>query len=508
MTKRAALIILDGWGHGKNADVSAISQASTPFVDQLYKDYQNAELITFGREVGLPDGQMGNSEVGHLNIGAGRVVYQALAQINKEIEENTLKDNEVLKQGIDHCSSTNKRLHLMGLLSDGGVHSHINHLLAICDILKNTNIEVYIHAFLDGRDTDPNGGKKYLNTLIDHIKGTNAKIATVVGRYFAMDRDNRWERISKAYHLMINGTGEKSSDLISTISTSYDAGTSDEFMEPIQMTSDGEPIGNIKDGDSVLFFNYRTDRPREITKAITQQNFPEHDMYTKNLHFMTMTNYDESFKGMHVLIDNENIKQTLGEVLASNKLSQLRIAETEKYPHVTFFFSGGQEAPFEGEDRIMVSSPDVPTYDMQPEMSAGEITNKLITRINENAPDFICLNYANTDMVGHTGDMEAAKKSATFVDSCLAELVPIMLQKEYNILIIADHGNSDIMKNDDGSPHTAHTTNMVPIFCVTKDSSLLKKDLSDGKLGDIAPTLLDMMGVQAPKEMTGNILLK
>ena len=507
MTRKAALIILDGWGHGLNPEVSAIAQAETPFVDNLYHQYPNAELITFGKEVGLPEGQMGNSEVGHLNIGAGRVVYQELARINKEIKDQTLGKNTVLQEGIRTAVATTKRIHLLGLVSDGGVHSHINHLLALCEILKGEDVEVFIHAFLDGRDTDPNGGYEYLSTVQKAIQGTNAKIASVIGRYYSMDRDNRWERVQKAYHLLVNGKGVKSEDLLSSVKSQYEGGITDEFMEALQSTEDGKAIGNIKEGDTVIFYNYRTDRPREITKVLTQEDNPEFDMYALNLNFLTMTNYDASFKGLHIIFEKDNLVNTIGDVIDQNGLSQVRIAETEKYPHVTFFFSGGREEPFENEHRIIAASPNVATYDLQPEMSAQEVTDKLIANIQKETPDFICLNYANTDMVGHTGVFEAGKKAANFVDGCLSKLVPVMLDHSYSIIIIADHGNSDIMINPDGSPHTAHTTNMVPVFFLTKEDDLKDLKIRNGKLGDIAPTILKVMKVDKPAEMDGEVLL-
>jgi len=507
MTRKSALIILDGWGHGKDPKVSALAQANTPFVDNLYKQYTNAELITFGEEVGLPKGQMGNSEVGHLNIGAGRVVYQDLARINKEIKDNTLKDNAVIKAGIAKAESTTKRVHLLGLLSDGGVHSQINHLLALCDILKDNDVEVFIHAFLDGRDTDPKGGYGYLKIVEDHIKGTNAKIATVIGRYYAMDRDNRWERIQKAYHLMVNGKGVTTENIVDAVKSEYDKNITDEFMEAFQKTEDGKNIGNIQTDDTVIFYNYRTDRPREITTALTQKDFPEYNMCALQLNYITMTAYDAKFKGLKVIFRKDNLVNTIGEVISANGLTQLRIAETEKYPHVTFFFSGGREEPYEGENRIMAASPNVATYDLQPEMSAQELTDKLIANIRGETPDFICLNYANTDMVGHTGDFEAGKKAASFIDGCLSKLVPTMLDHEYSIMIIADHGNSDVMINPDGSPNTAHTTNMVPVFFLTNDEELKELKIRDGKLGDVAPTLLSVMKVDAPVEMDGDVLL-
>lgn len=507
MTRKAALIILDGWGHGLNPEVSAIAQADTPFVDNLYHQYPNAELITFGEDVGLPEGQMGNSEVGHLNIGAGRVVYQELARINKEIRENTLVKNKVLQAGIQKAKETTRRIHLLGLVSDGGVHSHINHLLALCKILKDEDVVVFIHAFLDGRDTDPKSGIDYLTTVQNAISGTNAKIATVIGRYYAMDRDNRWERIEKAYHLLVSGKGETSEDLLASVKKHYEAGLTDEFMEALQKTEDGRSIGHIEDGDTVIFYNYRTDRPRELTKVLTQENNHEFNMHTLKLNYLTMTSYDASFKGLHIIFEKDNLVNTIGDVIAQNGLSQVRIAETEKYPHVTFFFSGGREEPFENEHRIMAASPNVATYDLKPEMSAQEVTDKLIANIQEETPDFICLNYANTDMVGHTGVFEAGKKAANFIDGCLSRLVPVMLDHQYSIIIIADHGNSDIMINPDGSPNTAHTTNLVPIFFLTNDKELKDLKIRNGKLGDIAPTLLEVMKVDKPDEMDGEVLL-
>lgn len=508
MTRKAALIILDGWGHGLNPEVSAIAQADTPFVDGLYDSFTNAELITFGEDVGLPEGQMGNSEVGHLNIGAGRIVYQELARINKEIKDRTLEKNQVLIDGIAKAKASTKRVHLLGLVSDGGVHSHLNHLLALCEILnREKDLEVYIHAFMDGRDTDPNGGEAYLKTVQDAINGTNASIATIIGRYYAMDRDNRWERVQKAYHLLVNGKGIETDNVHATLKSRYEEGITDEFMDAIQKTEDGKAIGNINDGDTVIFYNYRTDRPREITKVLTQEDMPEFDMCTLNLNFLTMTNYDASFKGLNVIFEKDNLVNTLGEVIEQNGLTQVRIAETEKYPHVTFFFSGGREEPFEKEHRILAASPDVATYDLKPEMSAGEVTERLIDHIQKETPDFICLNYANTDMVGHTGVFEAGKKAANFVDNCLNELVPVMLDHSYSIFIIADHGNSDIMINPDGSPHTAHTTNMVPIFFLTNVEELRALKIKNGKLGDIAPTILKVMNVPAPAEMDGDVLL-
>lgn len=500
-SKRTMLLILDGWGKGKVPSSDALSQANTPFVDSLMADYSNAELVTYGKKVGLPEGQMGNSEVGHLNIGAGRVVYQELARINNEIEQGTLANNVMLKQAIKTAEHNNVSFHLMGLLSDGGVHSHIEHMIALCDILETSSInDINIHAFTDGRDTSPNGGKEYVSKLQDSIKSKKVELATIVGRYYAMDRDNRWERIKKAYDTLVFGNGDYTTDVLRSIQEQYDEEITDEFLKPIIV----KPTGVIKDGDVVLFINFRTDRPRQITAALTQADYPEQDMHKMNLEFYTMTQYDASFEGVNVLFSKDNIVNTIGEVLSSNGKTQTRIAETEKYPHVTFFFNGGREEAFEGEERLLIPSPKVATYDLQPEMSAQEITNKISENIKDKKPDFICLNYANTDMVGHTGDWEAALKAAECVDGCLAELVPLGLEHGYEIIIIADHGNSDFMINEDGTPHTAHTTNPVPIIYVSNDK---KGNIKNGKLGDIAPTLLSLMSVEMPSEMTGENLI-
>lgn len=504
MTKKSALIILDGWGIGTNDKFSALAQANTPYTDSLTEKYPNTQLTTFGEQVGLPEGQMGNSEVGHLNIGAGRIVFQELARINNAIKEDTLKDSLIIKNAITNAEKGSKRIHLLGLISDGGVHSHINHLLAICDILKGTDTEVFIHAILDGRDTSPHGGVGYLKTVQDHIKGSNTRIVTAIGRYFAMDRDNRWDRVKKAYDLLVNSHGNKTEDIIDDIQCSYDEGVTDEFIEPIQLVSKGNPVGNICKDDTVIFYNYRTDRPREITKMLTQEDMAEFNTKALPLHFVTMTEYDVSFKDINVIFTKENIRNTIGEVVSESGLTQVRIAETEKYPHVTFFFSGGREIPFAGEHRILVKSPNVATYDLQPEMSCPEVTDRLIDYVNAERPDFICLNYANTDMVGHTGIMTAAIKAAETVDSNLEKLMHILESHEYETVIIADHGNSDKMQNEDGSPHTAHTTNMVPMWYVGSNSNV---KLRAGKLGDIAPTILTLMGVKIPSEMTGDVLI-
>ncbi len=506
-TEKVILIILDGWGHGKDPKVSAIAQAATPYVDSLYKKYPNSELITFGEEVGLPGGQMGNSEVGHLNIGAGRIVYQSLARINKAIREKALRKNETLLKALDYAKTNNKKVHLMGLVSDGGVHSHINHLKALCNICTSHGLEdVFIHAFMDGRDTAPKGGYEYLKEVIEHTWNQPVEVASVVGRYYAMDRDKRWERIKLAYDLLVDGTGEPSNDLLETIQQRYAAGETDEFLKPIYATSDkGKPIATIAPNDVVLFFNFRTDRPREITEALTQTDMPTQGMKTLPLHFVTMTRYDDSFKNIQVLFNNKDLTNTLGEILSKAGKTQLRIAETEKYPHVTFFFNGGREEEFEGEERIVIPSPKVATYDLKPEMSALEATTALIKNIEEKQPNFICLNYANTDMVGHTGDFEAAKKAATTVDNCVEKLMQVALQHNYEAIIIADHGNSDYMINPDGTPHTAHTTNLVPCFFVSNQVN--GRTLKNGKLGDIAPTILALIGLDRPTEMDGELLI-
>ncbi len=504
-TNKAAIIILDGWGHGVHPKADALRLAKTPFIDSLYRNYPNSELVTFGAEVGLPDGQMGNSEVGHLNIGAGRIVYQDLAKINKEIREGKLEQNPTLVKAIEKAKSTNVAFHLIGLLSDGGVHSHIEHLKALCDICDRNDLNnVFLHTFMDGRDTAPTGGQKYLQDISTHIESSKIEIATIVGRYYAMDRDNRWERIKLAYDAMVKGVGSKVDDIDLAMKESYKSGITDEFLMPM-ITSDIKD-SRIKDGDIVLFYNFRTDRPRQITKALTQEDFPEHDMRKLNIDMLTMTKYDETFKGLQVMYDKDDIKNTIGEVISKQGLSQLRIAETEKYPHVTFFLSGGREVPFEKEKRIVVPSPKVATYDLQPEMSAKEITESIIENIEKEQPDFICLNYANTDMVGHTGDFEACMKAAETVDKYVNMLVQVLIKNDYHSLIIADHGNSDLMINPDGSPHTAHTTNLVPCFLVSNKTEGVH--LKNGKLADIAPTILALMNINKPEEMTGSNLLE
>ncbi|MEZ5042212.1 MAG: 2,3-bisphosphoglycerate-independent phosphoglycerate mutase [Saprospiraceae bacterium] len=502
------LVILDGWGHGPNAAVSAIAQANTPFVDSLYEKYPHSELITYGEEVGLPDGQMGNSEVGHLNIGAGRVVYQELARINKAVRDGSLAENKVLVAGMEYALREDKALHLFGLVSDGGVHSHINHLKALCDIAEQKGLKkVYIHAFMDGRDTDPRGGLQYLKTLLAHTQNLSAQLATVIGRYYAMDRDKRWERVKLTYDLLVKGDGEPTEDVLELIQQRYEAGETDEFLKPIQcMGKDGAPLPAIQDGDAVLCFNFRTDRPREISEVLTQRDLPEFGMKKLRLYYMTMTRYDDTYEHVHVLFTKDDLKNTLGEVLSAAGKTQVRIAETEKYPHVTFFFSGGREAAFPGERRIMIPSPKVATYDLKPEMSANELTEAIVADINTNQPDFICLNYANTDMVGHTGVFSAAVKAAETVDKCVEQLITTALAHDYTAIIIADHGNSDYMINEDGSPNTAHTKNPVPCIFVRKDTRGIQ--LKNGKLGDLAPTILHLFDLPVPAEMDGELLVQ
>jgi 2,3-bisphosphoglycerate-independent phosphoglycerate mutase len=506
MKKKVLLMILDGWGIAKNKSVSAIDQARTPFINSLYTKYAHSKLEASGLAVGLPEGQMGNSEVGHMNIGAGRVVYQDLVRINKAVLEKELYQNPVLNEAFDYALHNKKNLHLIGLLSDGGVHSHIGHLKGLISIANEKGIRnLFVHAFMDGRDTDPKSGLGYLTDLTDHLRKTTGQIASVIGRYYAMDRDKRWERVKLAYDLLVKGVGEKTSDPLAAVQKSYDNKTTDEFIKPISVTgSAGGPVALIKDGDVVLCFNFRTDRGREITQVLTQQDFPEQGMKKLKLHYITLTNYDESFKDVKTIFEKDNLEKTLGEVVADAGKTQIRIAETEKYPHVTFFFSGGRETVFKGESRILCPSPKVATYDLQPEMSANDIKDKIIPELEEKTADFICLNFANPDMVGHTGVFEAAVKACETVDGCAQKVTEAALKSDYATIIIADHGNADMMINEDGSPNTAHTTNLVP--CILVDSTF-KGTLKDGKLGDLAPTILTLMGLNIPKQMTGNVLL-
>ncbi len=504
--KKTMLIILDGWGHGPKRKADAIAQANTPFVNSLYQKYPNSELVTYGEEVGLPEGQMGNSEVGHLNIGAGRVVYQDFARINKAIRERTFHKNEMLLNAFRSAKAENKAVHLMGLVSDGGVHSHIEHLKTLCDIATDAGCQkVFIHAFMDGRDTSPNGGKNYLKDLSQHIENQPVKLASVVGRYYAMDRDKRWERIKLAYDLLVNGKGEACDDVVSLVEKRYAAGETDEFIMPISMVENGQPIAKIEEGDVLLCFNFRTDRPREISEVLTQNDMPDFDMKKLNLRYLTMTSYDATFKNIEVLFQKDDLKNTLGEILSNAGKTQVRLAETEKYPHVTFFFSGGREKEFSGESRIVIPSPKVATYDLKPEMSALEVTEAILERIDKDQPDFICLNYANADMVGHTGDFEAAKVAAQTVSEQLNRLIDKGLAFDYDAIVIADHGNSDYMINEDGSAHTAHTLSPVPCFYISNQP--VTTSIKNGKLGDIAPTILSLMGLEAPAEMTGENLL-
>ena len=505
MGRKVAVIIMDGWGHGSQPERSAIAQANVPFINSLYNKYSHSELITFGENVGLPDGQMGNSEVGHLNIGAGRVVYQELMKVNMAIRSGELAKNPKLLNAIKYAKDNKKPLHLIGLVSDGGVHSHTSHLKAICDIAKANGLgDVFIHAFTDGRDTDPKSGIGFITDLQNFLKNSVGSIASICGRYYAMDRDNRWERVKVAYDLLVKGEGVKTQDVMKSISDSYAEGVTDEFIKPIIATNtDGQPLSLIKDGDAVVCFNFRTDRCREITKALTQQDFPEQGMKKLDLHYTTMTVYDHSFKNVNNIFDNDDLKKTLGEVLSDLGLTQLRAAETEKYPHVTFFFNGGREAPFKGEERIMEPSPKVATYDLQPEMSAQGLADRVVKYIDEKQPDFVCLNFANADMVGHTGVFKAVVKACETVSACVDEVVTDCLSHGYTILLTADHGNADYMINDDGSPNTAHTKNPVPLFLIDNQ---LKPELHNGSLADIAPTVLKIMGIPQPAEMTGKAL--
>ena len=508
MKTKVALIILDGWGIGQNVEADAIQNAKTPYVDSLLNEYPNNQLVTYGEDVGLPEGQMGNSEVGHLNIGAGRIVYQDFTKINKAIKEDNLKTNKVLVQLLSKAKNENRTVHFMGLLSDGGVHSHIDHLKALIGVTESLDIEsVLIHAFLDGRDTAPDKGKDYVADLMAFTEGKHASLASLVGRYYAMDRDKRWERTKLAYDLLMKGKAEAfTKDPVASIKEQYEKEITDEFMVPLLVDTGKQADAlSINDGDIVICFNFRTDRPRQITEVLTQNNFPDFGMEKLDIDFAGMTKYDDDFKNVGVLFEKDNLKRTLGEVLAENGRSQVRTAETEKYPHVTFFFNGGREEPFEGERRILVPSPKVATYDLQPEMSANELTDKLMKDIRESAADFICINYANTDMVGHTGIFNAAVKAAETVDTCLSRLVPLCKENGYKMIVIADHGNSDMMFNPDKTVHTAHTTNPVPCIYVGDDSD--KVQLSSGKLADIAPTILQLMGIEIPQEMTGNILI-
>ncbi len=498
-------MILDGWGKSPDPKVSAIDNANVPFINSLYQNYPSAQLRTDGLNVGLPEGQMGNSEVGHMNLGAGRIVYQDLAKINLAVAHQTLAKEQVLVDAFTYAKENNKKVHFLGLVSDGGVHSHTSHLRGLIDASQEYGLEnVFVHAFTDGRDVDPKSGAKYIQDLENHIKDTPVKIASIVGRYYAMDRDKRWERVKLAYDLVVNAIGTPSKNAVASILESYSKEVTDEFIAPIVMVDEEEkPLATIVEGDVVIFFNFRTDRGRELTEALSQQDFHEQNMHKLNLYYVTLTNYDETYLNVKVVYNKDNITETLGEVLEKAGKKQIRIAETEKYPHVTFFFSGGREVPFEGESRILRNSPKVATYDLQPEMSAYELTDALVPELNKGEVDFVCLNFANGDMVGHTGIMEAAIKACEAVDACAKQVIEAALANNYTTIVIADHGNCETMINPDGSPNTAHTTNPVPIILVDKEL----KNIQNGVLGDIAPTILDLMGVPQPEAMTCHSLL-
>ena len=500
MNKKVILMILDGWGKSPNPKVSAIDNADTPFIDSLYTKYPSAQLRTDGLHVGLPEGQMGNSEVGHMNLGAGRIVYQDLVKINLAVKNNTLKEEPALKNAFEYAKINNKNVHFLGLVSNGGVHSHINHLKGLITAANNCGVKNnFIHAFTDGRDVDPKSGKGFIKDIEDYISDTNTKIASITGRYYAMDRDNRWERVKLAYNALVNAIGTKSQNLTESIQQNYNNNITDEFIKPIIHTNaSGEALTQIKEDDVVVFFNFRTDRGRELTNALSQNDFHEQNMHKLNLHFVTMTNYDDSFNKINVVFNKDNLKDTLGEVLSKAGKTQIRIAETEKYPHVTFFFSGGQEEAFNGESRILRNSPKVATYDLKPEMSAFKLTQGLVPELEKGDVDFVCLNFANGDMVGHTGSMPAAIKACEAVDICAKKVIETGLENGYTTLLIADHGNCETMINPDGSPNTAHTTNPVPFILI--DNEL--KNIKDGVLGDIAPTILKLIGVDQPTAMT------
>ena len=508
MNNKAILMILDGWGIGPNPAVSAIAQANTPFIDSCFEKFPHSTLDTFGLAVGLPEGQMGNSEVGHMNLGAGRVVFQNLVRINMATENGTFQSEPILKDAFDYAIKNNKKVHFIGLVSNGGVHSHINHLKGLLDAAKNLglNENVFVHAFTDGRDTDPKSGEGFITELMNHMTKSTGELASVTGRYYAMDRDKRWERVKLAYDAVVNGIGQNTANPLEAIRESYQENVTDEFIKPIIVTDkNGQPKAKIEDDDVVICFNFRTDRGREITEVLSQKDFPDFGMHKLNLKYITLTQYDATYTGVDVIFDDSNIVHTLGEVIANAGRKQIRIAETEKYPHVTFFFNGGREEPFEGETRILCASPrDVATYDLKPEMAAYDITNAIVPEIEKESADFICLNFANTDMVGHTGVMSAAIKAAEVVDSCAEKIVNTALEHGYNVVILADHGNSDFMMNEDGSPNTQHTTNPVPIILAQKD---IEWTVSHGKLGDIAPSILTLMQIEIPKEMTGDIIV-
>ncbi|TRX39668.1 2,3-bisphosphoglycerate-independent phosphoglycerate mutase [Flavobacterium restrictum] len=505
MKKKVILMILDGWGKSPDPKVSAIDNANVPFINSLYKNYPSAQLRTDGLNVGLPEGQMGNSEVGHMNLGAGRIVYQDLAKINLAVANNTLTKEPVLIDAFNYAKANNKKVHFLGLVSDGGVHSHTSHLRGLIDATQQCGLQdVFVHAFTDGRDVDPKSGKKYIQDLENYIAATTVKIASVIGRYYAMDRDKRWERVKLAYDLLVNGTGTHTKDAVASMEQSYQNDITDEFIAPLVVVDQNDqPLATIQEDDVVIFFNFRTDRGRELTEALSQKDFHEQNMHKLNLYYVTLTNYDETYQNVKVVYNKDNITETLGEVLEKAGKKQIRIAETEKYPHVTFFFSGGRELPFDGESRILKNSPKVATYDLQPEMSAFELTEALVPELEKGEVDFVCLNFANGDMVGHTGIMDAAIQACEAVDKCVEKVITTALANGYTTLVIADHGNCETMINPDGSPNTAHTTNPVPLILV--DNEL--KTIHDGVLGDMAPTILELMGVPQPAAMTQHSLL-
>ena len=504
MHKKVILIILDGWGITQNPNVSAIAKATTPFIDSLSQKYPTASLRTDGLHVGLPEDQMGNSEVGHMNLGAGRIIYQDLVKINREVANENIANKAVLQDAFQYAKEHQKNVHFLGLVSDGGVHSHINHVKGLVKAANAAGVHSYVHAFTDGRDVDPNSGKNFITDLDTFLKNNNAQLASVIGRYYAMDRDKRWQRIKLAYDLLVNGLGKKTKNPEEAIQQSYDQGVTDEFIKPIVVVDTNDvPVTTIKNDDVVIFFNFRTDRGRQLTQVLSQKDFAEYNMHALKLYYVTMTNYDHTFKNVHVVYPKEDLTDTLGEVLERHHKKQIRIAETEKYPHVTFFFSGGREAEFNGEKRIMCPSPKVATYDLQPEMSAKDITEAIIPELKKQEADFICLNFANTDMVGHTGVMKAAIKAAETVDSCLKKVVTTAQENKYTCIIIADHGNSETMLNEDGSPNTAHTTNPVPIILVDEDIT----SVNSGILANIAPTVLKLIGIEKPSIMSEKSLV-
>jgi len=504
--QKALLVILDGWGFGDKTKRDVIYQTETPYWDYILNNYPHSQLQASGENVGLPDGQMGNSEVGHLNIGAGRVVYQDLVKINIAARENTILENPEIINAYSYAKANDKKIHIMGLVSNGGVHSSMEHLFKLTDISKSYGIDkTFVHCFMDGRDTDPKSGAGFIRDLENHLKQSTGQIASIIGRYYAMDRDNRWERVKEAYDLLVNGVGTPTENPVAAVEKSYENGVTDEFIKPIVCTKAGNPIAVIEEGDVVIFFNFRNDRAKELTIVLSQKDIPDAGMkIVPNLQYYTMTPYDPTFENVNVLFDKDNVNSTLGEYLSSQGLRQLHIAETEKYAHVTFFFNGGREAPFNGEERILVNSPKVATYDLQPEMSAFGVKDKLVEAINTQRFDFIVVNFANGDMVGHTGIYEAIEKAVKAVDSCVKDTIEAAKANDYEVIIIADHGNADYALNDDGSPNTAHSLNPVPFVYISKNTNTQVKD---GRLADVAPSILHIMGLEQPKEMTGQNLI-